>query len=537
MPRMDDNIIHSFQQRRQLTQALDDLANSANEPDLLARVRALVHTFPSDLLTTMLVRTLETTNSQIRGGLGHLASLLPPEEIVPALRSAVANRSNSPQTRATAALILERFLGETLPPALLADLNQTNEVAFQSLREAVAEGALNRHVLLEYVTQMRQTPESIAFLVLDLLARLELADRIQLLRLIAQDDRPAVAGAALQQLEQLAGRDDPAPSGGNPQGAALTALYTLQWMLPPDPAARVGRTLRKLQFAGHRYTPPPATGWRALFSPADVAGNYTIWFVHAAESRADGVIMGMVLNQQLGIRQVFGAEDLPPEQIPKQQSIGQLVTVRTDAGVNAVLLEAPFDFGRHRLAAAQAAHWTQGASPSLPGEYRLYGDRLWGFAPPVVGPDLARCVDEREPPSPLPSLAELDQAAAEVLAHPAMQGWTFNNRIFLQRAFGRDSSPPEASALWTRLPQHELARMVLTELDQSQERDTLVASLSAGLAAQAAWLYIAGSHAIARHAHLLARCMPALPLAANPILTRLIETGLLRTRNNRTDSI
>ena len=79
--------------------------------------------------------------------------------------------------------------------------------------------------------------------------------------------------------------------------------------------------------------------------------------------------------------------------------------------------------------------------------------------------------------------------------------------------------------------------MILTELDQSPERDNLVASLSEGLAAQAAWLYIAGSHAIARHAHLLARCMPALPLAANPILTRLVATGLQRTRTNRADPI
>jgi len=525
---MDDNIIHSFQQRRQLTQAIDDLANSANEPDLLARVRTLVHTYPSDLLTSMLVKTLETTNSQIRGGLGHLASLLPPEEIAPALRSAAANRGNSPQTRATAALILERFLGETLPPALLADLNHTNEVAFQSLREAAAEGALNRHVLLEYVTQMRQTPESIAFLVLDLLARLDVADRIQLLRLIAQDDRPAVAGVALQQLEQLAGRVD--------ADIALAALHTLQWMLPPDPAARVERTLRKLQFAGRRYTPPDPTGWRALLSPADVAGNYTVWFVHAVETRLDGVILGMVLNQRVGIRQVFGAENLPPEQIPQQQPVGQLVTVRTDAGVNAVLLEAPFDFGRRRLAAAQAAHWAQGSPPSLPGEYRLYGDRLWLFAPPVVDPDLARCVDEREPPSPLPSSAELDQAAAEVLAHPAMQGWTFNNRLFQQHTFGRDPSTA-AGSLWARLPQHELAHMVLTELEQSQERDNLVASLAEGLLAQAAWFHIAGSRATAQHAQLLARCVPALPLAANPILTRLVETGLRRARANRTDPI
>ena len=278
---------------------------------------------------------------------------------------------------------------------------------------------------------MRQTPESIAFLVLDLLARLDVADRIQLLRLIAQDDRPAVAGAALQQLEQLAGRDALPPEAASHRARRWARSTHSNRCCPPTPLPRVERTLRKLQFAGHRYTPPPAAGWRALFSPADVAGNYTIWFVHAAESHADGVIMGMVLNQRLGIRQVFGAEDLPPEQIPQHQPIGQLVTVRTDAGVNAVLLEAPFDFGRPRLAAAQPPLDTRVAAVS-PRRIPAYGDRLWGFAPPLVEPDLARCVDDATPPSPLPTLAELDNAAAEVLAHPAMQGWTFNNRIFLQ---------------------------------------------------------------------------------------------------------
>ena len=525
---MADKIIHSFQLRRQLVQDINGLANSVNEPDLLARVRTLVYTYPSDLLVTMLIKTLETTNSQIRGGLGHLASLLPPEEISPALRNAAANRTNSPQTRATAALILERFLGETLPPALLADLNQTNEVAFQSLREAVAEGALNRHVLLEYVTQMRQTPESIAFLVLDLLARLEVGDRVQLLRLIAQDDRPAVAGAALQQLEQLAAQDD--------TDVALAALHTLQWMLPPTLATRAERTLRKLQFAGRRYTPPDPDGWRALLSTADVAGNYTLWFVRAPESRSDGVILGMVLNQRMGIRQVFGTENLPLEQIPQPQSVGELVTVRTDAGVNAVLLEAPFDFGRHRSAAAHTAHWAQ-ESPSLPGDYRLYGDRLWGFAPPVVEADLARYVDEREPPSPLPSPEELDHAATEVLAHPAMQGWTLNHRILLPRTAARDSAMTTPDDLRTQLPRHELAQMVLTELEQSRERDNLVAALTEGLLAQAAWMHIAGSRTVAQHAWLLGRCMSKFPLPANPLLMRLVEMGLARTRVNRTDPI
>src|SRR5690606_2359276 len=141
---MSDKIIHSFQQRRQLAQAIDDLAQTRSEAELLAQVRNMVHNFPPDLLMGQLIKLLDTPNSQLRGGLGHLAALLPPEEVVPALRSAAANRGNPPQTRITAALILERFLGESLPPALLGDLNQSNEVAFQSLLEAVEEGAHNR---------------------------------------------------------------------------------------------------------------------------------------------------------------------------------------------------------------------------------------------------------------------------------------------------------------------------------------------------------------------------------------------------------
>jgi hypothetical protein len=517
---MDDNVIRSFQQRRQLTQAIDDLATSANEPELLARVRAIVHTYPSDLVTALLIKNLETQNSQIRGGLGHLANLLPPEEIGPALRAAAANRANSPQTRATAALILERFLGEALPNGLLADLTQTNEVAYQSLREAVAEGALNRHVLLEYVTQMRQTNESVAFLVLDLLGRLDMSDRVPLLRLIAQDDRPAVARTALQQLEWLAA------DGGD----ALAALYTLQWMLPPEAAGQAERSLRKIQFSGRRYALPTAEGWRALLSPADVAGNYTVWFVRGVRQRADGVILGFVLNQRIGIRQVFGTESLPPEQIPTEQPIGQLVTVRTDAGVNAALLEAPFDFGRYRLAAAQAIHWAQPAPQPLPGEYRLYGDRLWTFAPPVVDPELARRVDDREPPSPLPSADTLDQSAAELLAHPAMQGWSFHNRTFMQAA-------GLSTAARSRQPLHELTRGILAELERSPERDNLTAALTEGLLAQAAWLHIAGSRVAAQHAHLLARCLAAVPFAGNPFLARLVETGLRRSRASNTNLI
>src|SRR5262249_3904234 len=157
-----------------------------------------------DLLAAAVIKHLDTTNSQLRGGLGHLASLLPPEEISPLLRSAAANRANAAQTRVTAALILERFMGENLSPAILHDLGQTNELAFQSLREAVEEGVRNRHVLLEYVTQMHQTNEQIALMVLDLVGRLEPDQRVDFYRLLSQDEWSLVAGAALPRLERLA---------------------------------------------------------------------------------------------------------------------------------------------------------------------------------------------------------------------------------------------------------------------------------------------------------------------------------------------
>src|SRR5688572_8453710 len=105
---MADKIINSFQQRRQLNQEISALAETQNEAELLERVRQLVRDYSADLLASMVLKHLDTPNSQLRGGLGHLAALLPPNEIGPMLRSAAANRSNAAQVRVTAALLLER---------------------------------------------------------------------------------------------------------------------------------------------------------------------------------------------------------------------------------------------------------------------------------------------------------------------------------------------------------------------------------------------------------------------------------------------
>ena len=505
---MADNIIHSFQQRRQLTQEIAALAQTQSEAELIERVRQLLRDHPADLLASMVIKHLETTNSQLRGGLGHIASLLPPEEIGPLLRSAAANRANGAQMRVTAALILERFLGETLSPAILNDLSQTNEVAFQSLREAVEEGERNRHVLLEYVTQMHQTNEQIALMVLDLVGRLEPDARVDFYRLLCQEEWPVVAHAALAKLEKLAAEND----------RALAALHTLRFMLAPDEAEQVTRALRKFQFTGRHYTPPSPEGWRALMSPADIGGSYSIWFVKGqSEGRVDGVLMGMVINHRLGILQTFGSETLPADQLPSPHPVGQLATVRSDHGQAAVLLEIPFAVGRWLLAQAHSAHWAAVPLRPLPGEYQLYGDRLWVFAAPEIDPTLGAYFSDHE--SPLPPADVLDKAAEQLLAHPAFDGWSFNNRLLLHSLGAVGSS-------LAQLPMEEVALVMLRELSQRAEYVQLLSALSAALRAQAVWLHIAGNLESAQRAHLLARTMSQLPPSQNPLLLRLLVAGL-----------
>jgi hypothetical protein len=126
--------------RRQMVQAFQSLVGAANEMVLIDIAHEIVDGYPADLVLNTLIKQLDTDSSQLRGGLGHIATFLPADQTVPALRSAVADRNNSPRMRITASLILERYLGETLPSALTNDLDNSNEVAFQSLREAVESG-------------------------------------------------------------------------------------------------------------------------------------------------------------------------------------------------------------------------------------------------------------------------------------------------------------------------------------------------------------------------------------------------------------
>ncbi len=517
---MSDKIINTFQQRLQLEREMAALGETTTETDLDRQVQALAAGYPSDLLLTVLVKKLDVTNGQLRGGLGKLAALLPKDDALTALRNAAASRRNSAQTRLTAALLMQRFLGQEVPPALMADLHDSDHVVMQSLQEAIDEARTNRYVLLEYVRQLRLESEETAHMVMGLLDRVDTGDQVGLLRLIAQDERPGVAEAAIQRLGGL--RDDK----GGP--LALNALHALQPNLPPALAQQAAQTLRRLRFSGVWADLPSNDGWRGLIGPADPAGNQIIWFVRTPQAEPgdadDGVLIGIHASPLAGVLETFGHERVDATALPIQRQVGQLVSVDTGNRQPLVLLEVPFDFARWRLQAALTAHWQIDPAQPLPEEYQLTSDLLWTLPPPVMAPTISPTLQGFFIPDPdlwaeASGNLNLGTAAERVLQHPAMGTWFFHGQNLLRYMRTRSdlSSTPGIA---------QMVKGLLHEIFSQDDNDELLAGLEAGLRAQAAWLYLAGSRDSAHQAHVLAESVRNLPPAQNPFLARMMEIGV-----------
>jgi hypothetical protein len=413
----------------------------------------------------------------------------------------------------TAAAIAQRFLGVELPAALTQDLHGDDDAAFQSLQEAISEGKRNRHILLEYVEQMREMGEEIAFLVLDALQRVAPADRVELLRLIAQDPRPHVARAALSALEELA--------GGEADPAAMRSLHTLQFVLSPELRTQVDRSLRKLRMAGRRYSPPAPIGWRALLSPADPNGVQTVWLLRMPEGNAQlGALLGFSLNIEMGILRFFGSETVDRTALPDQQPVGNLVTVRNDSGIAMVLVETPFDVGRWLVAQAGSAHLAGEPGQPLPGEYQLHHDLVWEFAPPVVDDAIIGIWSaEAAPVVPEPALLHRDTQA--IFAEPVMAHWQVQSNAIVQAL-------PAAARPGPDLPVAETVAALMRAISQWPESAALPVALARGLRGQALWFQLTGQTQLAQQAKTLADTLPHLPLTENPVLAQMLAASLRR---------
>lgn len=520
---MSDNVISNFQERRRVEQELAELGESEREAELVQGALRITREHAPALVLPALIKLLDTPNSQLRGGLARVAALLPPDETVTALRAYAADRSRPPQGRITAAMILERFLGEAVPAALTADLQSSDDAAFQSLVEAVEEGKRNRHVLLEYVTQMRPHGVEIALLVMHHLDRLPAPDRVGLLRLLAQDERHPVAAHALGKLEHLATGE------GDAAAQAARALHTLRWALPPEQAAATERTLRKLQFRGRAYAPPAPTGWRTLLGPAQPAGALPVWFVcqpadapGAPPEFSEGFLAGLLAGPSQGIVRSFFLAMPDRDMLPQSAAPGTLIVLESEAGEPIPFVEASFDVGRWLLGRAVDAHHAGRAGRALPGEYTLYNDWLWEFDAPKVAPEtaaLAALPEEDE----LGRIAPAGDLLDELFAHPGMGAWRLSAHNLGEAA---QSAWLDSSSA----PLEDAAHAVVRALDTQEVRASLLPPFTDGLLLSALWFGLLERSDLAAVCRWLAGTLGRGSLADHPLLLHMVGQGILERR-------
>ncbi len=240
------------QTRRSLRERLDAdlqaLGSLTTEDALRTRCHELHARYPEHLLLDALISHLDSSNSQLRGGLGLLAQLLPRDRTVQALLRVVPNRHLSATARLSAVTILQDYLERPVQSQFVADIADTDAVVLASMREAFAARAQYPGVLLEYTQQFAELAPSHQTYVLGLLSQIPPADAAELLRIMAYHRTGQVAATALEHLGAMAGAE------------AEQALYVLSQTLFLDPGPRQTALtqLRRKRFRGASlFTPPP----------------------------------------------------------------------------------------------------------------------------------------------------------------------------------------------------------------------------------------------------------------------------------------
>ncbi|MEZ4830508.1 MAG: hypothetical protein R2873_00660 [Caldilineaceae bacterium] len=526
---MSDKLINTFHLRRKLNAEIETLGITTNEADLLEKVRLIAQKYEPEMIIATLRRFLDTGSSQLRGGLGRLATLLPYEEVTAVLRHEAANRNNPTQARLTAALILERFLQAEVAAALMSDLKDPEVVVMQSLEEAIVEGKQNRYVLLDYVRQMRQENEDVAYMVIDLLDLVPAGDCPELLRLIAYDARPMVARTAMDKLASLRSTEV--------SYQAAEALDNLRANLPPVQAEYAARCLRKLRFSGVTYDPPPMQGWRALLTPVSLTGEQDLWFLHSNEE--SGILIGLRLDTSTGLLETFGSEDVEARYLPPHRDVGELISIAITSNTPMVFLEVPLDYARWYLQQILTRHWQQVAPRPLPAEYTLHNLHLFRYQTSKLPPQLDALLSSgstswekmmqsvRGQNGSTDSAHRLAEIAAEFLRHPAMSGWFFQEQAMgeaILRATSQGGSTDPAAML----------PPLMAQMFDGEAGAAMALRLQTALQAQAAWLSIAGHDRNAGNAMLLAESFNHYAIAEHPLTALMVEVGLMLMLNRRT---
>jgi len=376
---------HDFSQKlavhQRLAPHLDSYLLAADAPTG-AVARATLLAAGADLLP-LLVRRLDTFDPSTIQRLGELAAAHPDRgATVAALRRAALDPHQPDLRRMATMLVLQQFLDQALDDSYFAGLRDPTGVAVDSLLDVLTRAEGDRNLLPAYLGALQAQPPAVLAHLLVQADRLGPQSRIELLKLIALHDDPALHAGAGEALAALRTPD------------AWLALRMLQLVAPPGPRSGIERALLKLQLSGGalpRFAAvPPAA--RALQSDGDDSGRLALWFL-LPQPAGTFDLLSLYLHSVHGITDAFGSEgfaatSLPPPAPPGTRHRGLVAATRDlsprwsvpfwDAP-GADFVEIPFAAGRRLAARYQTLNW--GSGTALPWEYRLLHDLIWRFGP------------------------------------------------------------------------------------------------------------------------------------------------------------
>jgi hypothetical protein len=487
-------VLTGLMERRALEAAFGELAEITSPTLQVERAQELARQGAAVL--PVLLSLLETSDPQLRGGLGQVAARLTRAEVVPALLHVARSPEQSKQARLTALTILDRFLHEPVDDTLLGDLTNPEALAQQSLREVLHEMARNPFSVIEYLNQLAEQPPEVWLMIVNAIPSMPASpDVVTLLRMFAQSEDASLAHSALEQLGRIRTAD------------AALALSCLAAILPPQRAQLAERGLRKLRLGG---VAPPGTdisgnslGWRALISPLNGAGYQVIWFIGRSTLRDHGTLFSVLTRDPDGIVNSFGSTEVPADALPPQQPTGTLHTVAQSADLPPItFLEVTFDAGRKAVREALELNW-QTDNPT-PLEYRLLNPLIWSTK---LDPEAGLPV--------IPAGREYTPAQAiKVLEHPAFASW-----------FWQDPALVEAARGLGRQPNPEARRDHITMLANSRFTSDVVTCYQRRLRAMARWLALASQPEMAARAWAVAEHLGTGEPADSPFVRRLIGLG------------
>ncbi|MEZ4767621.1 MAG: hypothetical protein R2844_04270 [Caldilineales bacterium] len=486
-------IITTFQDRLALDTAVRSLAQTTTAAEARQRAAEIAAKF-GDRAIPALVRQLDTTDPQMRGGLGMLAAMLDYEKTTTALRAAARNRALDDQARLTAITILDRYLNIAPDEDMYHGMGAPEESALRSLREALADQATDPLVLVEYFRQLEMQPLDVQLTMARAARRLDAAEAVPMLRMFAQAPTHLIAQESLQALGVM----------GTPEAAG--ALHGLIPTLRPDLRFMAERALQKLRLRGLPVPPlqPPAPGFRCLATPPDSRGGQYLLFIVPLQGETPGLLMRLAINPVEGLIEATASAAESTDDLPEPLAVGALHASLVDLG-HSLWLEAPYDYGRRRAQTCLAVNLEE-ARP-LPYAYRYLNWALWQWTPPAP-----HVVSLEVTPAGKPDLGNL-------LRYPALAGWYLNSPKVFELA---DQLLGEADRVTPQRLERVVAQLITSELAAGALDLGIVRD---GLVALQEWLILAGRRDLALQAQSAARSLADAP-EKHPLLLHMANLGL-----------